>query len=297
MVERRGKRSVAPDEIAHFKRSKPSYRIPRADPEVLTATWVGHTTVLLQIGGLNVLTDPIWNDRASPFSFAGPRRFTAPGVALESIPVIDCVLLSHNHYDHLDSATAERLVARFPALAWRVPLGCSDFLRARGATDVEELAWGEATSVCETRLTCVPAQHFSGRTPFDRDQSLWCGWVARSGKRAVYFAGDTALNPSFADIGSECGPFDLALMPIGAYDPRWFMRGVHLDPEECVSAVRMLAADHADVPCLLATHWGTFKLTDEPLDEPPKRMRAAWSEAGLPSEKLWIPAFGETKTL
>ncbi len=295
MIGRRGKRGISAKEVMSLERTAPSFEVPRAPPDVLTATWIGHTTVLLQIGGLNILTDPIWNVRASPLSFAGPRRFTAPGVAFDSLPVIDGILLSHNHYDHLDSATVDRLTARFPALAWRVPLGVGAFLRSHGAMDVEELGWGDATAIEGVRLTCVPAQHFSGRTPFDRDRSLWCGWALRAGNRSVYFAGDSALNPSFTSIGESCGPFDLALMPIGAYDPRWFMRAVHMDPEECITAVRMLAPEEADVPCLLATHWGTFKLTGEPLDEPPRRMREAWTAAGLPPEKLWIPAFGETR--
>ena len=274
-----------------------AFIVPRAAPDRMTATWIGHTSVLLQIGGLNILTDPIWSERASPFSFAGPRRFSPPGFSFDSLPVIDAITISHDHYDHLDERTVRRLVSRFPAAAWRAPLGVGEFLRSFGAGDVEEMTWHQTAKLGEISLTCVPAQHFSGRSPFKRDRTLWCGWVLSSENHSVYFAGDTALNPSFAEIGRQHGPFDLALMPIGAYDPRWFMRAVHMDPEECVKAAAMLAPEKADLPLVLATHWGTFKLTDEPLDEPPMRMSKAWREAGFAADRLWIPRLGETRTL
>lgn len=296
-LERRAHLSVSREEIQCLMSAPPAFIVPRAAPTTLTATWVGQTTVLLQLGGLNILTDPIWSYRASPVSFAGPRRFSAPGITFDSLPVIDLVIISHDHYDHLDSATVRRLVSRFPAAAWRVPLGVGAFVRARGATDVEELSWHETSAVGGVRLTCVPAKHFSGRGLFNRNQTLWCGWAISAKGRSVFFAGDTALHPSFADIGRRYGPFDLALMPIGAYDPRWFMRSVHMDPEECVEAVALLAECDGKTPNLLATHWGTFKLTDEPLDEPPVRVQRAWQAAGLPAEKLWILYFGQTRTV
>ncbi len=274
----------------------PSFIVPRAAPDQLTATWIGHTSVLLQLGGLNILTDPIWSARASPVSFAGPRRFSPPGIAFDSLPIIDAVIISHDHYDHLDAPTVARLVSRFPAAAWRAPLGVGRFLRSHGASDVEEMTWHQTTELGATSLACVPAQHFSGRSPFNRDRTLWCGWVLSTESRSVYFAGDTALNPSFRDIGRRYGPFDLALLPIGAYDPRWFMRSVHMDPEDCVKAAAMLAPNTKE-PLILATHWGTFKLTDEPLDEPPERMRRAWHEAGFSADRLWIPHFGETRAV
>lgn len=290
----RKRREPAPDQPLM---TRPAFVTPRADPATLTATWIGHTTALLQLGGLNILTDPIWSDRASPLTFAGPRRLNAPAVAFDNLPIIDAVVISHNHYDHLDSNTVKRLIARFPAMAWRVPLGVADFLRAKGAADVEECGWHDSIRVGGLRLACVPAQHFSGRGIFDRNRTLWCGWVLSSDRHSVYFAGDTAINPSFANIGKRYGPFHLALMPIGAYDPRWFMRSVHMDPEECVAAVKQLAPVTADTPVLLATHWGTFRMTDEPVAEPPVRMRRAWSGALLPPEKLWIALLGETRVL
>ena len=274
-----------------------SFETPRAAPDSVTATWIGHTTVLVQIGGLNILTDPIWGARASPLPFAGPKRRTAPGIDFDSLPIIDVILISHDHYDHLDSGTVRRLASTFPAAVWRAPIGVATFLRDRGAADVREMTWHDTDRVCDTEITCVPAQHFSGRGLLNRNQTLWCGWVVRAGRRSIFFAGDSAFNPSFARIGSNYGPFDLALMPIGAYDPRWFMRPVHMDPEECVEAVRMLSHDAVSVPVVLATHWGTFKLTDEPLAEPPARMKNAWRTAALPAGKLWILALGETRTV
>lgn len=296
-VERRRARKGVEPAHEPLLTAPSAFLVPRADPATLTATWIGHTTALLQLGGLNILTDPIWSDRASPLTFAGPRRVSPPGVAFDDLPIIDAIVISHNHYDHLDANTVKRLIARFPAAAWRVPLGVADFIRAKGAADVAECGWHDSTAVGTLRLTCVPAKHFSGRGPFDRNKTLWCGWVLSSNRSSVYFAGDTALNPSFADIGRRYGPFRLALMPIGAYDPRWFMRSVHMDPEECVSAVKQLAPLAADTPVLLATHWGAFRLTDEPLAEPPHRMRRAWIAASLPPEKLWIALLGETRIL
>lgn len=297
MLQRRANRPPRSGEASLPKHVRSTFLVPRSSPDQLTATWVGHTTVLLQIGGLNILTDPVWSDRASPLSFAGPKRLFPPGVDFNSLPMIDGIVISHDHYDHLDSKTVERLVARFPAAAWRAPLGVGAFLRKRGATDVQELTWHQSTEIGDVRLVCVPAQHFSGRGLFNRNETLWCGWVLSATNHSVFFAGDTAFNPSFADIGQRYGPLDLALMPIGAYDPRWFMASVHMDPEESVEAVKMLAGAAGKIPHVLATHWGTFKLTDEPMDEPSLRMTRAWSGSALSADQLWILDFGETRTL
>jgi N-acyl-phosphatidylethanolamine-hydrolysing phospholipase D len=299
-LERRTRRPQRPEAgriESALQLMSPSFEMPRASPESLTATWIGHTTVLIQLAGINILTDPIWSQRASPLPFAGPKRHSAPGVHFDSLPIIDVVLISHDHYDHLDSRTVDKLISRFPAAAWRAPLGVAAFIRDRGAKDVKEMTWHQTDGFCGVDFTCVPAQHFSGRGLFNRNHTLWCGWVLRAPGHSVFFAGDTALNPSFARTAAAYGPLDLALMPIGAYDPRWFMRAVHMDPEECVDAVRMLAGNSMSVPTVLATHWGTFKLTDEPLAEPPLRMAKAWAAAGFPPEKLWIFALGQTGKL
>jgi Predicted Zn-dependent hydrolases of the beta-lactamase fold len=296
MIGRRARRSPNSSRTLSLPAATSAFAMPRAAPGDLSATWVGHTTVLLQIGGLNILTDPIWSRRASPVSFAGPKRHSPPGLAFDALPIIDVILISHNHYDHFDSDSIRRLVARFPAAAWRVPIGLARSLLHYGATDVREMTWHDLNEFAGAQIRCVPAQHFSGRGLLDRDRTLWCGWVVRAKSRAVFFAGDTGFNPSFGQIGSDYGPFDLALLPIGAYDPRWFMRPVHMDPEEAVAAAGMLAGSLPEPPSVLATHWGTFKLTDEPLSEPPVRMQRAWAEAGFPPKRLWILAPGETRS-
>lgn len=267
--------------------------MPRAATDAITVTWVGHATFLLQIGGLNVVTDPMWSERASPVQFAGPRRHTAPGVAFDALPPIDVVLQSHNHYDHLDERTVHRLVARDREAEWLAPLGVAPALRKWGVTQVRELDWWDTTRQGSLQLTCTPAQHFSGRGFRDRNRSLWCGWALRAGARAVWFAGDTGYHPEFAAIGTRNGPFDVALMPVGAYEPRWFMRPVHMNPEDAVRAFVDLRA----APAMVPMHWGTFKLTDEPMAEPPQRTAAAWRAAGLPPDALWVLTPGETRVV
>ncbi|HXM39531.1 MAG TPA: MBL fold metallo-hydrolase [Gemmatimonadales bacterium] len=276
-----------------FVRARPAFAVPRAPESQLTVTWVGHSSLLLQLGGLNVLTDPMWSDRAAPVQFAGPRRWVAPGIAINELPPIDAVLQSHNHYDHLDDHTVRAVARSHPDASWFVPLGLAPFVRRRGARVVRELDWWQDATVGPVRMACTPAQHFSGRSFRDRGATLWCGWAfaAAEGKR-VFFAGDTGYHPEFGTIAERYGPFDLALMPIGAYEPRWFMRYVHMNPEEAVAACGGLGA-RAMVPI----HWGTFKLTDEAMDEPPVRARAAWQAAGLPAEGYRQLAHGETLAL
>jgi N-acyl-phosphatidylethanolamine-hydrolysing phospholipase D len=275
-----------------FRRAQPAFATPRADPSRLTATWVGHSTVLLQLGGLNILTDPMWSARASPVSFAGPHRWVLPAVSFDALPPIDVVVQSHNHYDHLDDWTVRALARAHPHAAWFVPLGLASFVEQRGARAVTELDWWQSAEHGGVRLTCTPAQHFSGRTLRDRGETLWCGWAFAAvggGGRRVFFAGDTGFHPEFGTIADRCGPFDLALLPIGAYEPRWFMRYLHMNPEEAVAACQALRA-----PAMVPIHWGTFKLTDEAMDEPPVRARAAWASAGLPEAGFRQLAHGET---
>lgn len=271
---------------------------PDASSREPRITWIGHSTFLIQAGGLNILTDPIWSDRASPVSFAGPRRIAPPGVGFDDLPRIDITLLSHDHYDHLDRQTVESLIARFPEMTWMTPLGIADFIRSRGARDVRELDWWDETTAGESRIACTPAQHFSGRFPWNRNATLWCGWTVRVAGFSLFFAGDTALHPEFESIARRFGPFDLAILPIGAYEPRWFMRPVHMSPEEAVQSLVALTAARPGHRCtMLASHWGTFRLTDEPVDEPPAFARAAWTRANLPSGNLWIFTHGETRVL
>ena len=276
-----------------FARVTPAFVAPRAPASQLTVTWVGHSSLLVQLGGLNILTDPMWSERASPVRFAGPRRWVAPGIGFDELPPLDLVLQSHNHYDHLDDRTVRRLAASHPYAVWVVPLGLAVFVQKRGGRSVVELDWWQEHEIGALRVAATPAQHFSSRGFGDRGDTLWCGFAltAASGRR-VFFAGDSGYHPDFGAIGARCGPFDVALIPIGAYEPRWFMRYVHMNPEEAVEAFRALNAR-----VMVPIHWGTFKLTDEAMDEPPVRARAAWQRAGLPAGGYRQLAHGETLVL
>ena len=282
-----------------FARAVPSVHRPRASPGQLFATWVGHSTFLLQVGDVNILTDPMWGERASPVSFAGPRRRVPPGLALDALPPIDLVLQSHDHYDHLDRGTVEWLAAHHPRAHWCAPRGVGARLRGFGVSTVTELDWWEASSVAGLDIVCTPARHFSGRGLRDRDATLWCGWCVASPAHRVLFVGDTGAHPEFRRIATEAGPFDLILMPIGAYEPRWFMGPVHVAPDEAVAACEELrSVSPAGHRAMVAgMHWGTFKLTDEAMDEPPRRMVAEWAKRGLPAVELWVPAHGETRQI
>jgi N-acyl-phosphatidylethanolamine-hydrolysing phospholipase D len=276
-----------------FIRANPSFVMPRAPASRITVTWVGHASLLVQIGGLNVLTDPMWSARASPVGFAGPHRWVAPGIPFAELPPIDVVLQSHNHYDHLDDSTVRAVARAHPDATWLVPLGLKPFVHRRGARVIHERDWWETALVGPAQFTCTPAQHFSGRSFGDRGATLWCGWViAAPDAGRVFFAGDTGYHPEFGLIAERAGPFDVALLPIGAYEPRWFMRYIHMNPEEAVAACRDLQAR-----TMVPIHWGTFKLTDEAMDEPPVRARAAWHAAGLPRDGYRQLAHGETLAL
>ncbi len=255
-----------------------------------TATWVGHSTLLVQLDHVTFLTDPIWSDSASPLRGLGPRRFVAPGISLDALPPIDFVLISHNHYDHLDLPTLRALADRSPATRFFVPLGNAELLRDAGISAVEELDWGGRAAHRDLVIHCLPSQHWSRRGPFDGRSALWAAWAVVGPGRRFYFAGDSGYFGGFARAGEALGPFDLAAVPIGAYQPEEMMRPSHLDPEQAVRAGRELAARR-----LVAIHFGTFDLSDEPLDEPPRRFRAAARDAGIADEDAWVLAIGETR--
>ena len=282
-----------------FRRAVARVQRPHAAPGQLLATWVGHSTFLLQVGSVNVLTDPMWGERASPVSFAGPRRWVPPGIALDALPPIHLVLQSHDHYDHLDRGTVEWLAAHHPRAHWCAPRGIGARLRRFGVDVLTELDWWERAGVAGLDILCTPARHFSGRGIHDRDATLWCGWAIRSAAHRVFVAGDTGAHPEFRAIAERSGPFDLVLMPIGAYEPRWFMGPVHVAPDDAVRAcVELRDGGLAARRCVVAgMHWGTFKLTDEAMDEPPRRMAAEWARHGLPVDDLWLPAHGETREI
>jgi L-ascorbate metabolism protein UlaG (beta-lactamase superfamily) len=261
----------------------------RVEGDGLAATFVNHSTFLIQTHGLNLLTDPIWSERASPLSWAGPRRVRRPGVPFERLPPIDVVLVSHNHYDHLDLPTLRRLQHAFSPL-FLTTLGNRRYLKSRGLDCVEELDWWKSFDVGSAlEVTLTPSQHFAARGPFDRNQTLWGGFLIRAGSRTVYFTGDTAYPGPFAEVRKRADRIDLALIPFGAYEPRWFMRAAHVNPEEAVRG-------HLDLggPFTLGMHFGTFQLTDEPIDEPVRHLSAALAEHGVPESRFRVPAFGET---
>jgi L-ascorbate metabolism protein UlaG (beta-lactamase superfamily) len=244
------------------------------DPRVtgLRVTMVGHATLLIQVAGLNILTDPVWSDRASPLTFAGPRRVTAPGISIDDLPPIDAILLSHNHYDHLDVATLRQLHARHDPLII-TPLG-NDRTVHRHIPDARISVgdWGESITIASgVEAHIVPALHWSSRGLRDRRMALWGGFMLRAGRKLVYFAGDTGYGTGniFRKLRARFGPVDLALLPIGAYDPRWFMAAQHTDPEEAIQIMLDL-----DARAALGIHWGSFKLTDEPRDDPALRLAA-----------------------
>ena len=253
--------------------------LPEARVEQLRVTMVGHVTALIQMAGLNILTDPVWSDRASPISFAGPKRVTIPGIDFASLPPIDAVLLSHNHYDHLDLATLKRLHEMHRPL-FVMPFG-NDTIVRRVAPDARITVgdWGDRVELgagVETHL--VPANHWSSRAIRDRRMALWCGFFVRGGAGTVYFAADTGYGDGaiFREIGARYGAPDIALIPIGAYEPRWFMAAQHVNPEEAVRIAIDLAAKRS-----IGVHWGTFRLTDEPREAPVTGLKAAPVAQGI----------------
>ena len=256
------------------------------DSGQFAVTLVNHSTLLLQRHGLHVLTDPVWSERVSPIASLGPRRRRAPGVRLNDLPRIDIVLLSHNHYDHLDLATLHRLAEdRRPQFV--VPAGVGRLLSSNRIGPLQELDWGESANLQGATIHAVPAHHFSARGLFDRNRTLWCGYVIERAGRIVYFAGDTAFGGHFSWIRERFGPPRLALLPIGAYEPRWFMSPIHMGPDEAIRAHEILRAEAS-----IAIHHGTFQLGDEAIDTPKRVLR----ECGQPDSFLVLDN-GQSVTL
>jgi N-acyl-phosphatidylethanolamine-hydrolysing phospholipase D len=261
----------------------------RANRQAATITWIGHATLLVQLDGVNILTDPQFSDRASPVGFVGPRRLNPPGVAFEDLPPIHAVVISHDHYDHLDRPTVQRLAAAHRPRFF-VPLGLKTWFASLDITDVQELDWWDSGRVEGVIFTATPVQHWSARTPFDMNRRLWAGWAIAAGARRLFFAGDTGYYDGFRRVGERLGPFDLALISIAAYEPPSVMAHTHTTPEE---ALRLFADVRART--FVAMHWGTFDLAEEPVDEPPRRLVAAARAQGLPDARVWVLAHGETR--
>lgn len=255
----------------------------------ISATMVGHATVLLQTEGLNILTDPIWSERASPFAFAGPKRVTDPGVRFEDLPKIDLVLVSHGHWDHMDVPTLKRLWKRDRPLIL-VPAGHAAMLAKAGVV-ARELDWGEAAALGRLKAVAEPVYHWTSRWFLDRNRALWAGWSLLTPHGAIYFAGDTGYGDGalFRAVQRH-GPVRLALLPVGAYEPRWFMAEQHMNPAEAVKAMADIGAKQA-----LGLHWGTFQLTDEGRETPRAELRAALSAADVP--ELAFPALAPGEVL
>ena len=253
-----------------------------------TVTWIGHSTLLVQLDGVNFLTDPTWASRSGPFSgLVGVGRYTPPAIAFDDLPRIDFVLISHDHYDHLDEPTVKHLAQEFNP-RFVVPLGIKTWLEDRGITNVVELNWGESVTIAGLTVVCTPAQHGSGRTLLDQGRRLWASWAVLGSKR-FYFAGDTGYYEHFKEIGEALGPFDLAALPIGSYTPRALAKPVHMSPEEALQAWTDLHAAK-----FLGIHWGTFALAREPYDEPPRRIAEEVGRRHLDADSVWIVKPGVT---
>jgi L-ascorbate metabolism protein UlaG (beta-lactamase superfamily) len=280
----RTKRTAWPDRVDITQRRPPE----RASGDEVIVTFIGHASFLIQTADGNILVDPVYAQRAGPFGILGPRRVSQPGVAFENLPPITVVFVSHNHYDHCDLKTLRAVEARFSPL-FIAPCGNRRLLRGAGARRIEELDWWEKSTQAPFDLTLTPAQHFAARTPFDRNKALWGGFVCTTRGHTIYYAGDTGYSTHFREIRKRLGPMDAAIIPIGAYEPRWFMKPLHLNPDDAVQV-------HADVGARqsIASHFGTFRLTAEGIDAPVHALREACAARSVPHEEFRALAAGES---
>lgn len=267
-----------------------SYPLPDQSfiPEKPSAIWLGHSTFLISVGGQNILTDPIWSERCSPVPFLGPKRRHPPPIPFDLLPEIDLVLISHDHYDHLDKPTVERLHRKFPQIMWIVPTGVKQWFKILRIKNVIELAWWQDIVIHSTaKVTSVPTQHFSGRTAPHRNKTLWSGYVYEDllEDKTFYFVGDTGYNSKdFKQVGEKFSSIDLSLIPIGAYSPRKFMAPVHIEPKDAVKIHREVSSKLS-----IGMHWKTFRLSEEPIDQPPFDLFRAMKDAGLNPHTFLAP--------
>lgn len=269
----------------------------KVPPAALRATWLGHATVLLQSGSFNLLTDPVFSERASPLTWIGPKRRTPLPLSPADLPTLDAVLISHNHYDHLDIASLRALARQDGGEPlFIVPLGNARLLRAHGLTRIRELDWWQSltlgTDSAPLQVTLVPVQHWSGRGLTDRNRSLWGGHVVQHQGRKMFFAGDTGYSPGFRELAARYGHFDLAMLPIGAYEPRAALRRQHLNPDDAVRIHRELNARIS-----MGIHWGVFTMTDELLQQPPLDLAEARRRQGVHADAFPVWAIGESREL
>ncbi|MAK02095.1 MAG: MBL fold metallo-hydrolase [Rickettsiales bacterium] len=257
--------------------------------ENIAITWIGHETFLYQNKELNILTDPHFTERASPFTFAGPKRYTAPGMSIDDLPDIDVVTISHSHYDHLDYRSVKLLSNKFENIIFLVPLGLKEWFEGKGILKVREFDWWETTRVKNTEITFAPVQHWSARGLFDRNETLWGAWHFKNYFHSFIHLGDTGYSEDFKEIRARLGKVDLAAIPIGAYEPRWIMKVSHMNPEEAVKSFLDLEANKA-----IGMNWGTFRLTDEPATEPLKRLTEATKKFGVSNEVFFTVKHGQT---
>jgi len=284
---------------AYYKREADKWEnegfplISRSEAEMTSfrenVMWIGHASILINHKNVTVLTDPQFSDRASPFSFLGPKRVTPSPVKIDDLPDIDVVIISHNHYDHLDEKSIRNLTSAQQNIKYLVPLGLKSLLQEWGARNVIELDWWEPIEIDGVKFQPTPVKHWSKRTFFDRNKSLWAGWMMQWSDFAFYFAGDTGYSSDFKQTVEKLRNPDLAAIPIGAYEPRDFMKSAHINPEEAVRVFNDLGAKYA-----IGIHWGTFKLTLEPMNEPPNRLKKALKAAGLDSQIFRTLKHGET---
>jgi L-ascorbate metabolism protein UlaG (beta-lactamase superfamily) len=260
---------------------------PPERSEALRITFINHTTFLLQLQGFNVLTDPIWSMRASPVSWAGPKRVRPAGIRLEDLPRIDAILLSHDHYDHMDIPTLKRLGHTHRPVIY-AGLGNARTLAKHGVNNVVELDWWQSVEHEGVKITSIPAQHFSGRYPWNRDTTLWCGFMIEGRVNHICFAADTPLGPNFQQIAERFPEIDIAILPIGAFRPQWFMGEVHMSPEQAVEAHRILGARTS-----IASHFGTFPLADDGEKEPVERLHEELRRRSMTKEEFVVLGFGE----
>jgi N-acyl-phosphatidylethanolamine-hydrolysing phospholipase D len=278
-----------------------AHKVPRVETDIaaiqhpmdaLQVTWIGHATILIQYNGVNILTDPMFSDRASPVSFLGPKRYNPPALQIEDLPPIDYIVISHSHYDHLDQNTVQQIGSR---AKWLVPLGLQKwFVRAGvNAENIMEFDWWDLRQFAKTTITATPAQHWSARSLWDRNKTLWASWILQIDDKTIWYSGDTGYNPKqFKEIGEKFNTINLALISIGAYEPRWFMKDMHINPEEAVQIHLDIKSEHS-----IAVQWGTFQLTSEPIDDPPLKLREALAEKNIPTGKFEFMKIGEIRAI